>query len=325
MTVAVSKPQSRSLSQAISANGNIVAWQESIIGTQLGNLRVAEIHASVGDRVKKGQVLATFGDEQIRIDVAQAKAAVAEAESLHLEASENLQRVKALEGNGALSQQQITLAVTQESSSDARAQLARAKLAAEQLHLRQTQIVAPDDGVISARSVAVGTICPVGQEMFRMLRKGRVEWHAEVTVNDTLKIAPGVQASIQVPGGKQVFGKVRMVGPTADSRSRNVLVYVDLPDTQSLLEGLKPGMFVRGEITVGDSQALMVPGVSLVLRDGVSSVFVVDDQQTVHQMPVTPGREAGGMIEVHGVPADAWVVSKGAGFLADGDFVRREQ
>lgn len=324
LTVAVSKPETLPLSRNISANGDIVAWQESIVGTNLGNLQVAEIRASIGDRVKKGQVLAVLADEEIRIAVAQVQAGVAEAESLHQEAKDNLERVKALEDNGALSRQQVSLAVTQEGSSAARAQLARARLAAEQLRLKQTLIVAPDDGVISARSVSVGTICQMGQEMFRMVRRGRVEWRAEVSAIDSASIRPEVRVSVDAPDAKVVTGKVRMVGPTVDPRNRNVLVYIDLPEDPAQLHGLKPGMFVRGEISVGKSDALMVPGSALVLRDGASSVFVVDDRLTVRQLRVSPGREADGMIELQGLPVDARVVSKGAGFLSDGDLVRVE-
>ncbi|TVT86084.1 efflux RND transporter periplasmic adaptor subunit [Pseudomonas sp. H3(2019)] len=324
LTVAVVKPATLPLSQRISANGDVVAWQESIIGTNLGNLRLTDVRANVGDRVKKGQVLATFADEEIRILIAQGQASVAEAAALHQDAQENLARVQALGDNGALSKQQITFAVTQEGSSAARVQLAQARLAAELLRLKQTLIVAPDDGVISARSVAVGTICQAGQELFRMVRQGRMEWHAEVTANDSATIHPDVAVSVFAPGGVVVTGKVRKVAPTVDTRSRNVLVYIDLPNDEAHSQYLKPGMFVAGEIPVGNSEALMVPGSALVLRDGLSSVFVIDGQDVARQVRVRPGREEGAMIEVEGVPPNALVVSKGAGFLADGDLVRVE-
>ena len=63
----------------ISANGNIEAWQEAVVGSDVQALRLAEVRADVGDTVQAGQVLAVFDDEPVKIDVAQAQAALAQA------------------------------------------------------------------------------------------------------------------------------------------------------------------------------------------------------------------------------------------------------
>lgn len=318
LTVNLVKPKLQNWSQNIVASGNVLPWQESIIGAQLSNLQLAEVHASVGDTVKKGQLLASFADESVTIGLDLASANLAEAQALHAEAVENLERMRKLGHDGALSKQQISHAATQEQVTLARVEMARANLAAERLRKKQARVLAPDDGVISARSATSGAVMQAGQELFRLIRKGRLEWRAEVTGHEIERITPGASVMLHTASGKSVAAKVRTLGPSADQRSRNVLVYVDLPEET----GFKPGMFARGEIRVGSNQALALPGNALVLRDGLASVFVADANNVVKQVRVKLGREVGGMIEVEGIRPDAMVVAAGAAFLSDGDLVR---
>jgi RND family efflux transporter MFP subunit len=198
--------------------------------------------------------------------------------------------------------------------------MAVAKLSMEKLHKKQSRVLAPDDGVISARSANVGAVAQAGQELFRLVRQGRLEWRAEVGVNDVAAISNGAKVRLQVTSGKSVTGVVRSIGPGVDTHTRNVLVYVDLPDAAG--QGLKPGMFLQGDIQIGSSKALVVPASSVVLRDGVANVFVANDKLVVQQVAVKVGRESGALVEIQGIAPDAKVVANGAAFLADGDLVR---
>ncbi|WP_051305025.1 efflux RND transporter periplasmic adaptor subunit [Chitinilyticum litopenaei] len=318
LTVELITPEQVSWPQLVKANGNVSAWQESRIGSEIGGLRLVEVSAQVGDRVQRGQVLARFNDETVRAELAQAQAALSEAQAGFAEARQNADRVRQLGNKGALSEQQITQALTQEQTASARVKSAEAQLKTMQARLEQTRIKAPDDGVISQRDASLGDIGQQGQELFRLVRQGRIEWRAEVTAADSSTLRPGQSASITTPDGKTVAGKVRMVAPTADPQTRNILVYVDLEAGASA----KPGMFARGEIATGDAAALVLPGSAVLLRDGFASVFTVTPEQRVKQLRVTLGRQQGERIEVRGLPAGTRVVASGGGFLADGDVVR---
>src|SRR5207249_3867306 len=81
---------------------------------------------------------------------------------------------------GALSAQQINQYLTAERTAKARLDAQRAAARVQELRMRQTQVLAPDDGVISARHATVGAVLPAGQELFRLIRQGRLEWRAEV-------------------------------------------------------------------------------------------------------------------------------------------------
>ena len=92
LTVTATQPQRSTLATAVSANGNIAAWQEAIVGAESNGSRLAEVRVNVGDVVKQGQVLATFWPDLAQADLAQSKASVAEAEATLAEASANAQR-----------------------------------------------------------------------------------------------------------------------------------------------------------------------------------------------------------------------------------------
>jgi multidrug efflux pump subunit AcrA (membrane-fusion protein) len=82
-------------------------------------------------------------------------------------------------------------------------------------------------------------------------------------------------------------------------------------------------MFARGEIEVSRSAAATLPLASVLVRDGFSYVFVVNDKQSVERRRIQPGALRDGRIEViSGVSNTDRVVERGAGFLKDGDTIR---
>ena len=321
LTVNVTQPQPAILPVRVTANGNIAAWQEASVGTEANGLRMAEVRVNVGDVVKRGQVLATFAPDTLNADVAQIRAAVAEAEATLAEASANAQRARGLQATGALSEAAINQYFTAERTAKARLDAQRAMAQMQQLRLKQTQVLAPDFGVISARSATVGAVLPAGQELFRMIRQGRLEWRAEVASNDLASLKPGMPARVTAGNAPVIQGTVRMVAPTVDAQTRNGIVYVDLPKGSD--GAARAGMFARGEFELGSGTGLTLPQSAVLLRDGFSYVLRVGPDSKVTQLKVGTGRRVGDRIEVtRGLEAGARVVAAGGGFLTDGDTVR---
>ena len=319
LTVTTAQPQRTAMPLHLSANGNVAAWQEASIGAESNGLRLTEVRVNVGDVVKAGQVLAIFATETVQADVAQARASLLEAQAHAAEAAANAERARTLQATGALSQQQIQQFTTGEKTAQARVEAAQALLQVQHLRLQHTQVRAPDSGVISARTATVGAVLGAGTELFRMVRKGRLEWRAEV---------------------------LSTVAPTVDPQTRNALVYVDLPPMATepapgrpkaasapsvgsaahavaSVGAMLPGMFARGEFQLGSSDALTVPQEALVVRDGFSYVFVLGTDQRAQQRKVQTGRRLADRVEVlSGIEAQASIAVRGAGFLNDGDLVR---
>ena len=324
LTVNVTQPQTSALPVRVTANGSIAAWQEASVGTEANGLRLAEVRVNVGDVVKRGQVLATFAPDTMNADVAQTRAAVSEAEATLAEAAANAQRARGLQATGALSEAAINQYLTAERTAKARVDAQRAMAQMQQLRLKQTQVLAPDFGVISARSATVGAVLPAGQELFRMIRQGRLEWRAEVAANDMASLKPGVAVLVTAGSGSAIKGTVRMVAPTVDPQTRNGLVYVDLPSVNGTSgSAARAGMFARGEFEVGSGSGLTLPQSAVMLRDGFSYVLRVGADSKLAQVKVGVGRRVGDRIEITGgIDAAARVVASGGGFLGDGDTVR---
>ncbi len=353
LTVSTAQPESTRLSIMLAANGNIAAWQEAVIGSESSGLRLTQVLVNVGDVVKAGQLLATFSTDSVQADVAQARASLLEAQASASDAAANAERARTLQHSGALSTQQINQFLTTEKTAKARAEAAQAVLGAQQLRGRQTRVLAPDSGVISARSATLGSVLASGTELFRMIRQGRLEWRAEVTSAELGRVTAGTPVKVRPACGGELQGRVRMIAPSVDPLTRSALVYVDLLPMSGSSAGARragppqasaaptggsvvreatsvgaalPGMFARGEFDLGATDALTIPQRALVVRDGFNYVFRLGADQRVSQLKVQTGRLAGERVEVvSGLAPDARIVVNGAGFLNDGDLVRISQ
>ena len=322
LTVTTALPARASLPIRLGANGSIAAWQEAIIGSEAAGLRLTEVRANVGDRVSAGQVLAVFALESVQAEVAQTRASLAEAEATALDAAANAAKARTLQASGAISEQQINQYLTAEKTAQARLEAARATLQVQQVRLNQTRLLAPDSGIISARTATVGAVVGAGTELFRMIRGGRLEWRAEVTSSELGRIKAGTPVTLVAANGAKVTGTTRTIGPTVDPQTRAALVYVDLPATDAG-NPFRAGMFARGVFELGNTTALTLPQRALVVRDGFNYVFRLGEGNRVSQVKVQTGRLAGDQVEiVSGLAADTRVAVDGAGFLNDGDLVR---
>ena len=323
LTVTTITPQRAMLATTLAANGNIAAWQEASVGAETGGQRLTEVRVNVGDRVRRGQVLATFATETLGAEAAQARAAVAEAEAAAADAAANADRARRLQGTGALSAAQINQYLTAEKTAHARLDAVRATARAQQVRLGQAQVLAPDEGIISARSATVGAVVGAGTELFRLIRQGRLEWRAEVTSAELGRLTTGTTAIVTAASGARLEGRVRMIGPTVDPQTRAALVYVDVKPLPGKHGQALAGMFARGEFNLGASPALTVPQPAVVVREGFSYVMRVNPDERVSQVKVQTGRVVGDRVEItSGLPQDARIVASGGSFLQDGDRVR---
>ncbi|MGI9216915.1 MAG: efflux RND transporter periplasmic adaptor subunit [Hydrogenophaga sp.] len=319
MTVTVTRPSSETWSVGLQANGNVSAWQEASVGAELNGLRLAAVNVNVGDVVRKGQVLATLAGETTQAESLQAKAALMQAEASFENAKADADRARAIQDTGALSKSQIAQYLTAEKVAKAQWEAAKAAYGATQVRLANTRVLAPDDGVISARAASVGAVVGAGQELFRLVRGSRMEWRAEVTPTEVGRIRVGQKVRVTAATGTELAGQVRAIAPGADPQTRNVLVFVDLPRHPDL----KAGTFAKGQFQLGQSTALTVPAPSVVVRDGHSYVFVIGANNKALQRKVETGRRVAERVEVlEGLKPDEAVAVQGAGFLNEGDLVK---
>ena len=324
LTVNVVSPRAGQWTSTLPLTGRVlVHWPargEAIIGSQVGGLRIIELLAQVGDSVKAGQLLARLDDAPVQQDLAQARAALQDAQAQLQEAAANAQRAKGLSGTGALSAQQQGQFEVAEAVARARVATAQAAVAAQELRLQNTRVVAPDAGLVNARSATLGAVPGTGNELFRLIRQGRLEWRAEVPAAELSRVKPGTPARVTTPSGSVVQGTVRKVSPQVDPQTRNALVYVDLKTTEG--SDARAGMFARGELRFDARRSLMLPASAVLLREGFDVVLVVDAQQRIRQTKVKVLSREGDQVAIEGLDEQARVVARGGAFLGDGDVVR---
>lgn len=318
LTVKVVKPQQHTWPRSLTANGALAAWQEAVISAETGPLRIASIEVDVGSHVRKGQLLASLARDTVEADRARLQAQLAEAQANLGKASNDVARARQVGDSGALSAQQIESYRVAQRTAEAAVASARAQLRSIDIQLGQTDVRAVDNGVVSSRSALLGKVVNSGEELFRLVRQGRIEWQAELDSRQLAQVRAGHAARVTLPGGEVVEGKVRLVAPTLNGTTSRGIAYVQLPTHSAA----RAGMYASGEIDTASAQVMTLPDSAVILRDGKSYVFVIQRDSTVRQKTVTSGQRRDGRIAVGGLAADEEVVETGGAFLSDGVAVR---
>ncbi|WP_159591893.1 efflux RND transporter periplasmic adaptor subunit [Chelativorans xinjiangense] len=320
LSVTVATIGTRRMEKEVLATGTVVAWEELPVSAEVAGLAITEVLIDEGDRVEKGQLLASLNDIQLQAQIEQQKAWISEAEASLDAAQAELRRGQELTARNAISKQDAESRNTAVRTAQARLAVAQAGLSQLNAKLAQTSIVAPADGYVSKKSAVLGQVVQMGSELLRIVRDGRLEVEARVSEGDLFGVAPGQAVRITDPAGRVIEATVRTVAPIVDPRTRLGTVYIALPRDS----GLKPGMFARAEIAADQPMALAVPQKALVWRNGQNAVFAVRNG-TASLRPVKTGMRRDGWIEITDglTPGDRLAID-GAGFLKDGDSVRVE-
>ncbi|MBF0136669.1 MAG: efflux RND transporter periplasmic adaptor subunit [Magnetococcus sp. DMHC-1] len=319
LTVTVAMPQQENWPLTLLVSGGIHAWQESVVASEIGGLAVTSLLVDVGSQVKRGQELARLSDATLQAVLVQHRANVARTEANLALAASNANRARDLKGSSAMSEQQSTQYLLTEKAVRAELEAVKAAMGVDEVRLRQTHILAADDGVITARNATLGSVVQVGGDMFRLLRQGRLEWRAELTAGQMARVQAGVQARLSLDDGQTLNVVARQVAPVLDPNNRRGLVYFDLPPGSAF----RAGMFVQGEIQLGTTGAMTLPQSAIVMHDGNAYVFEMTTGERVVQRKISTGRRQGQRVEITaGVQPDTRVVVAGGAFLHDGDRVR---
>jgi RND family efflux transporter MFP subunit len=318
LSVAAVQARSESWPQTLAANGSLAAWREVQVGTEASGQRIEQVLVDIGQRVKKGQLLAQLAAASLSAELAASKASLLEAQASAQDTAATAARLKSLAGSDAVSAQQVEQAQAADAAARARVAALQARVKADELRLSHTRVVAPVDGVVATKEAVEGALPQPGQTLFTLIRDGRLEWRAEVPGADLGRLAVGQKVRITPAGGQALDGRVRLVAPTVDPANRMGRVLVDLPAHGTA----RAGMFARGEFVLGEAPVLTLPQSALLLRDGFAYVFRIEGSK-VRQAKVETGRRQGDRVEVKaGLQAGEPVVTQGVGFLADGDTVR---
>jgi HlyD family secretion protein len=318
LTVETVSPREVTMARTLAASGSVSARDELVIGADASGVRLLEVNVDVGSSVKRGQLLARGDNTQLLAQLAQLDAQVRQAHAEHAQAASNLDRAERIKDSGVYSEEAVQTRRTAAESAAAKLELALAQRQEMRVRIAHTRIHAPADGVIARRSATVGAVMQPGVELFRLIRDDEIEWRAELPDKVLEGVHAGAPVRVRVDGDRSVEGRVRLVAPTVDARTRNGMVYVSLPRGTPL----KSGGHAQGEIQTGSARRWALPESVILSRDGQPFVFVIGDHDTVRAARVQTGARQGGMVEVIDLAPGAQVVATGAGFVKDGERVR---
>ena len=376
-SVTVAVAERAPVRQTIETNGTVEAFDLLSVSPRASGLQIESVLVREGDRVVAGQVLAVLDDSvlQAQLDqaraqvsaaqaqVTQAQAQVAQNRAGLAEARENADRYESLFAKGAISGEELTSrrtavatetgtvgsAIAAVESAEATVRSAQAEVDRLNTQLAQTEVVAPESGIVASKTATVGDTANAGNPLFEIISGDRLELAVKVPQAQLAQINVGTTAQITsaADANLQLQGQVRSIDPTVDPQTRQATVKIGLPGS----DRLRPGMFLKAEIAVGSRQGLVVPAdavlpqpngdfLTYTVSDAVSGPRAggsVDSQpieaqsvkvQPVKAQPVEVGARipaAGNepaKIEIKsGLEENAAVVVEGASYLQDGEFV----
>lgn len=319
VTVSLIAPTGTAFARSLPATGTVAARDELVIGSDAAGVRLTEVLVEVGAVVQRGQLLARGDDSLLRAELAQRDASIRQAQAELAQAVDNLDRAERVKDSGVYSAEQLQTRRHNALAAQAKVELAQAQRRELEVRIAQTRVFAPSAGVVSKKSATVGAVMQPGNELFRLIKDGQLEWLAELPAHAMAQVQPGASAKVRLDGGEPVDATVRLVAPTLDAATRNGLVYVALPKNAAI----KAGTHAKGEIVVALARGIALPEAAVITRDGYPYVFVVGADSVARMKRIDTGARLRGMVEVtSGLTANDSVVGIGAGFVKDGETVR---
>ena len=345
--ITVSKVTTNDFVETAVVSGSLIPREEILVSPEIEGLRVLQLLADEGDRVKKGDILARLVSEQIDAQIAQnqanlarsvaaiaqAESQIAQAEAQAKEAAAQLERAEPLKKSGYLSgatydQRESAarttaaqLVAARDGLTAAKADKAQVEAQGRELQWRRsnTDVTAPQDGVISRRNARMGVLASsIGEPMFRIIQRGEIELDAEIVETELKNVKVGQKAVVNVPQIGDFEGKVRLVSPEVDKTTRLGRVKIFLGSNPQL----RIGSYARGLIETARSRGLGIPTSAVTFDQGTNFVQVVVDNK-VKKQAVRLGLISGDLVEVKdGLNNSDLVVTRAGTFLRDGDTVR---
>jgi membrane fusion protein, multidrug efflux system len=355
--VAIAPVVERTAARGIEVVGSLMAEDEVTVSSQAaGNLD--DITVDVGSAVQRGQTLGRIDPRELNLKVAQAEAALRQAEArlgiapdgkLDPERTPDVRQAKAglerarydlnaarnLVDNGDISKQQLDVYQKTFEQAEARHQAAlenvrnllaqieekRAALALARKQFGDTAIVSPISGVVKEKLASRGEYMQPGKPIVTIVQINPLRLKLEVPEAFAANIKAGQEVSLKVDtfADREFRGTVRRINPSVDEKNRSLVAEAEVKNDHALL---RPGMFARAEIVSNrQGTALMVPEKAVVSLAGVNKVFVLDGDHAAERQ-VKLGARDGSLVEiVEGVKLGDRIITTNADRLHDGAIV----
>ena len=301
--------------------GTVAPWLEARIGPQMTSAYVDTVLVRPGDRVKRGQVLATLdcrnASEQSRALAMQARALSTTQEAIAKESS----RVSGLLQGGYVSPNEVDRRMAESASKQAELLAANARLARASLEVDDCVLRAPFDAEVADRFLDPGAFARPGSPVLSIVEREQVRVVVDVPETDFAVVAEGAEARLRFLAlGTSQVGRVTRRAPAADSSTRTVHAEIDLADAQ---RKIPVGTTAELVLDVGEPVAAAeLPLRAAAVRGDSATLFVLDgDVARKRKVPVLGEAEGGLFVSREAVKPGEQVVVEGRALLQDGDRV----
>lgn len=268
---------------------------------------IEELRVELGDRVRRGQVLALIDTRDLRQQVV-------EAEALYTQAQDRFERAEKLFEKRSITRGQQIDAV-------AARDVAQARLASVRLALEKSEVKAPWTGHVAAKLVEVGDYAAPGQPLIELVAMDKIKVKAPASSADVRYLRVGVPVVVRVDAfpGEEFEGEVVRLGAELDSGSRTLDVEAEIDNSDLRL---RPGLFGRMELLRRRlSDVLLAPLTAVVDFENQKIVYVVRDGRAERRV-VELGPVVGARVVIEqGVEAGESLVVAGQQQVADGQRV----
>jgi len=324
-TVAVIAPAAMPV-DALELPGRVEAWSRAPIYARVSGY-LKRWNVDIGQPVKAGQVLAEIETPDLDQELSQARAELASARSDAAIAKAAAERWNRLVDTRLVSRQDADERAATSLSRQATADALGANVARAQTLARYKQLVAPFDGVVTARNTDVGALIntgsSTGSELFVVSDLSRLRVYVSVPQRQVASIRPGTHAQLSVPEhpGKTYDATVQSLSQAIDSGSGAMLVQLAVDNAGG---DLLPGAYatVRFDVPNTDSALGLPPSALIIGKDGVR-VAVIDAQNKAQLREVRISRDLGNIAEIAGdLKVGDRVIDSPPDGIADGDRVR---
>lgn len=313
--------QTNALNQGVLLTGSLRAVHSAVVKARVaGELQGLAVRE--GDAVRAGQVIATIDPAEHQARLRQAQQQADAARSQVEIAKRNFDNNQAMVDKGFISRTALESSQSSLTGAQATYQAAVAAVDVANKTLDDTALRAPITGVVSQRLAQPGERLAIDGRVIEIIDPTRLELEATLAPADSVHVRTGQTARLNVEGAAQpVTATVVRINPSAQAGSRGVPVYLSVPATP----GLRQGLFAQGMLVTERVQALAVP-LGAVRTDRPTPYVQVIEGERVRHKAVQPGArgEAGDetLVAVTGLQAGARVILGHVGALREGTAVR---
>lgn len=247
-----------------SISGTLEPEREAVLRAQVSG-SVLQTYADQGQAVSPGTVLARIDATGIQDAYTSARAQVVAARNSADIASRDQARNEKLLAAGAIAERDIEQSKRASIAAQAALEDANSRLASAERQYRSTTVTAPFAGIVSDRPVSAGDVVQPGTALYTVVDPSSMRLEASVPAEQLSLIRIGVPVAFTVSGypGRQFVGHITRVNPTADPTTRQVRIYVSIPNAGRALVG---GLFASGRVSTATKNGLVVPSAAVDVR-----------------------------------------------------------